>query len=185
MGLGGSRFSREELDVYEACTCLSGAEILELHDKFLVLGGARAPDQAEEKTLRGAASVKRLSGTDVEAAAMAAASGGAAGRGLPVTKKSVMAQSELKNNPFKERLCEIFTGFEKGSEQYGDLQFDECAAAARRRAWPRAPSSPPARAHAVVAIATLTARRSSVRRRASRAGVSTCTMSCRRAPPRR
>ena len=37
----------------------------------------------------------------------------------------VMEQVELKNNPFAARLCEIFTSFQPGDRQYGDLFFDE------------------------------------------------------------
>ena len=51
MGGSASTFSQEELDVYEACTCLSGAEILELYEKFTDLGGVRKKDAAERKTL--------------------------------------------------------------------------------------------------------------------------------------
>ena len=49
MGGSASTFSQEELDVYEACTCLSGAEILELYEKFTDLGGVRKKDAADER----------------------------------------------------------------------------------------------------------------------------------------
>ena len=53
MGGGQSLFRREDLEVYEACTCLSGAEILELYEKFVDLGGVREKANAAEKVIRG------------------------------------------------------------------------------------------------------------------------------------
>ena len=44
MGVGASVFSREDLEVYEACTCLSSAEILELHEN--VRAGSQTPSKA-------------------------------------------------------------------------------------------------------------------------------------------
>ena len=118
MGLIGSKFTREELDVYEACTCLSGAEILELHQKFSDLGGVRAVDAADEKVLRGKGADLRLSAPDVESQSTSTSGGGGAGK--PVTKDAFCGQYEFRNNPFKERLCQIFSS--KGD---GSLTFDE------------------------------------------------------------
>ena len=120
MGGGGSRFTREELDVYEAVTCLSGAEILELHDKFRQLGGEKADDAAVEINVRGSGDHMRMSTRDAEA-------GTSTGRreGRCVAKETLINQSELRNNPFKERLCEIFSSFESDSPDYGSLNFDE------------------------------------------------------------
>ena len=61
MGVGSSTFRREDLEVYEACTCLSGAEILELYEKFTDLGGVREADDETEKIVRGAGAALRLS----------------------------------------------------------------------------------------------------------------------------
>jgi len=122
MGLSASRFTREDLEVYEACTCLSGAEILELYDKFVSLGGVKEIDTADEKVIAGKGATARLTAApkgDME-------SGSAGGfSGVPVKKQKVCEQAELKNNPFATRLCEIFTSLEKDDKDFGDLKFDE------------------------------------------------------------
>jgi len=119
MGGGQSVFRREDLTVYESCTCLSGAEIIELYEKFVDLGGVRDIVDNAEKVIRGAGADLKVSATgDAEAG-----TGGTAGR--KVTKAAVCKQSELRNNPFKERLCEIFSSEPMGSETWGDLSFDE------------------------------------------------------------
>jgi hypothetical protein len=120
MGLGQSTFRREELEVYEACTCLSGAEIIELFEKFTDLGGVREGDDETEATIRGAGAALRMS-MDAEKGG----EGGAARTGKKVKMEHVIKQSELRNNPFKKRLCEIFTSEPKGTANYGDLTFDE------------------------------------------------------------
>lgn len=117
MGGGPSVFRREDLEVYESCTCLSGAEIMELYEKFVDLGGVREKVDASEKVVRGVGADLRVMATgDAEA-------GKASGR--KVTKAAVCKQSELRNNPFRERLCEIFSTEPMGSETWGDLSFDE------------------------------------------------------------
>lgn len=117
MGGGPSVFRREDLEVYESCTCQSGAEIMELYEKFVDLGGVREKVDASEKVVRGVGADLRVMATgDAEA-------GKASGR--KVTKAAVCKQSELRNNPFRERLCEIFSTEPMGSETWGDLSFDE------------------------------------------------------------
>lgn len=124
MGGGQSLFRREDLEVYEACTCLSGAEILELYEKFVDLGGVREKANAAEKVIRGPGAdlaAPEVAG-DAEAGAAATGSGPS---GRKVTKAAVCKQSELRNNPFKERLCEIFSSEPMNSATWGDLSFDE------------------------------------------------------------
>jgi len=124
MGGSASTFSQEELDVYEACTCLSGAEILELYEKFTDLGGVRKKDAADERVMKGAGAHLRLSIGDLEANP----TGGVAApedAGKLVKQEAVINQSELRNNPFRMRLCQIFSTIEPGKENYGDLSFDE------------------------------------------------------------
>jgi len=115
-------FKFEDLEVYEECTCLTGAEILELHEKFTEMGGVREKDNESERVLRGAGADMRMSMATGGAAAEAAAASDA---GRKVTMAAVCNQSELKNNPFKQRLCQIFSSEPKTSDTYGDLSFDE------------------------------------------------------------
>jgi len=124
MGLGASKpvFSPEELDVYEACTCLNASEILALYDKYTKLGGVRPTSFSHE-------SHYRRSGNN-EAPTQTGGSGDVeAGNGSTTTKvkmAKVVAQEEFCFNPFAERLCKIFSSEEKESaETYGDLDFDE------------------------------------------------------------
>jgi len=122
MGGGQSAFRREDLEVYEACTCLSGAEVLELYEKFTDLGGIREKDSTTEKIVRGAGADLRVSSMPADAETGGGATGGV---GRKVKKEKVIMQSELRNNPFKHRLCEIFSSEPAGSETFGDLTFDE------------------------------------------------------------
>ena len=108
--------------MYEACTCLSGAEVLELYEKFVDMGGIREKQSATEKIVRGAGADLRVSSMPADAET---GGGPAGGIGLKVKKEKVIAQSELRNNPFKHRLCEIFSSEPAGSAAYGDLSFDE------------------------------------------------------------
>ena len=119
MGIGGSTFSREELEVYESCTCLSSAEVLELYSKFQELGGQRAKDGTDETTIRGQDGHLRLAVPDIEATTTTK------DEGLLATKEAIISQPELRNNPFKARLCEIFTSLEPSHPHYGALTFDE------------------------------------------------------------
>ena len=123
MGIGGSAFSREELAVYEECTCLSSAEILELYAKFKDLGGSRSKDESDEKVVRGAGAALRLSVPDMEGGGATSSTKGESG--LLATKQAICEQSELRNNPFRFRLCEIFTSMDPNSPHYGALSFDE------------------------------------------------------------
>lgn len=119
-------FTREELEVYEACTCLSGAEILALHDKFRHLGGVRVQDEDDEKVVRGAGAHLRLTMPDVETGNEATSSTSTrVSQPVPVKKARVTDQSELRHNPFKDRLCEIFSSFDAADSRFGDLTFDE------------------------------------------------------------
>lgn len=121
-GGGHSAFRREDLEVYEACTCLSGAEVLELYEKFVDLGGIREKDSATEKIVRGAGADLRVSSMPADAETGGGPTGGT---GRKIKKESVIGQSEFRNNPFKHRLCEIFSSEPAGSATYGDLSFDE------------------------------------------------------------
>jgi len=114
-------FKFEDLEVYESCTCLTGAEILELHEKFTEMGGVREKDSDNERVLRGAGADMRMSTATGGIAAEAAGSD----LGRKVTMSAVCNQSELKNNPFKQRLCQIFSSEPRDSDKYGDLTFDE------------------------------------------------------------
>jgi len=76
----------EEIESYEACTCLVRCEITHLYDKF---------------------------------AAMDTDEGGT------VTMPQLVAQEELRNNPFRHRLCQIFSSEPMNSPTSGDLTFDE------------------------------------------------------------
>ena len=123
MGIGASAFTRAELEVYEECTCLTAAEIIELYAKFKSLGGKRAKDEADEKVVRGAGGEARLSMSNVEAGG--ATSTTKADDGLLATKQAICDQAELRNNPFRFRLCEIFTSCDAKDPHYGALSFDE------------------------------------------------------------
>lgn len=99
------RFSREELDIYEACTALSGAEVELLYDKFVCL----------MRDKRGKVRLTRTSEG-----------------GPPKAKlQRIIAQEELANNPFSKRFCQIFSSeppFNADgtpNEAWGDLSFDE------------------------------------------------------------
>jgi len=114
-------FSSEELDVYEACTCLSAAEILELYDKFCKAGGERAPPTSHEKHLRG-----RRSDTPQPQRTDAEVGGEDAEGGKKAKIADIVKQKEFLYNPFAQRLCRIFTSEEdKESASFGDLDFDE------------------------------------------------------------
>ena len=69
MGAKVSHFSQEEVSVYEACTCLDGAELATLYATFISMGGRRVPKGAEESVYRfvvGQKTVKNMTaGADV------------------------------------------------------------------------------------------------------------------------
>lgn len=118
MGSGHSVFRREDLEVYEACTCLSSAEVLELYEKFTDLGGQKEQDEESENFARGPGAALQVS-QDVE-------TGAEQKKGVKVKMAKVIDQPELRNNPFRERLCQIFTSEPRTSKDtYGDLSFDE------------------------------------------------------------
>ena len=52
--MGGklSRFTQEELSIYESCTCLDGAELATIYEKFIKMGGRRVPKGADEASYR-------------------------------------------------------------------------------------------------------------------------------------
>ena len=101
MGTGSSAFSREELTVYETCTCLTSAEILLLHSKFKQLCG-----------------VTKDADLKLDSGGVEGGTGGSPG--VKAKRDDVMQQEEFVNNPFAKRLCEIFS-----EDQSGDLCFDE------------------------------------------------------------
>eukprot|EP00966_Prymnesium_polylepis_P155592 3594023-Prymnesium_polylepis.1 len=105
-------FSSEELDVYEACTCLSAAEILELYDKFCKAGGERAPPTSHEKHLRG-----RRSDTPQPQRTDAEVGGEDAEGGKKAKIADIVKQKEFLYNPFAQRLCRIFTSVCKAARQ--------------------------------------------------------------------
>ena len=47
-----SHFSQEEVTIYEACTCLDGAELANIYEKFISMGGRRVTKGAEEARFR-------------------------------------------------------------------------------------------------------------------------------------
>jgi hypothetical protein len=138
--MGGklSRFTAEELSIYESCTCLDGAELATIYEKFIQMGGRRVTKGADEasyrrivgqKTVRNmkAASDVRDTGVeltldDADDAADATSKKHAhkATKARKATKAKVCDLPEFDNNPFAPRLCEIFS-----SDGSGDLFFDE------------------------------------------------------------
>ena len=126
MGAGHS-LTRQDLEVYEACTCLSGSDIIELWYKFTDLGGVRGKDADTEKAIKGSGAQMRFSVlNDIEATTSTNNPVPPEETGRRVTRAAVMAQPEFKHNPFKGRLCQIFTSVvDESSPQYGDLTFDE------------------------------------------------------------
>ena len=126
MGAGHS-LTRQDLEVYEACTCLSGSDIIELWYKFTDLGGVRGKDVDTEKAIKGSGAQMRFSVlNDIEATTSTNNPVPPEETGRRVTRAAVMAQPEFKHNPLKGRLCQIFTSVvDESSPQYGDLTFDE------------------------------------------------------------
>jgi len=106
MGVGASsgQFTSEELEEYEAVTCLAGSEVIDLHGKFVALGGVKA--SAGE-------------GADD------AETGGVPSSAKKVPLSAMLETEELKNNPFGRRLCEVFSTEPAFSPTWGDLAFDE------------------------------------------------------------
>ena len=51
MGSGMSRFSQEEIEIYEKITCLDGAEIGDVYEKFLEMGGTRIGKGGKEQRI--------------------------------------------------------------------------------------------------------------------------------------
>ena len=109
-GASSVAFSREELEVYEAVTNLTGAEIIVLYNKFMALGGRKG---GEADAAMQAAATGALEG----------GGGGANGVKVPVAK--VTGQEEFANNPFRTRLCQIFSSEPTQSATWGDLAWDE------------------------------------------------------------
>jgi hypothetical protein len=99
MGASSSAFTREELDIYEACTCLTSVEINKLQSKFTALCGASAKE------------------VKMDSLAM---EGGKVTPGVRAKIDDIVGQEEFANNPLARRLCKIFS-----SEPSGDLSFDE------------------------------------------------------------
>ena len=135
--MGGklSRFTQEELSIYESCTCLDGAELATIYEKFIKMGGRRVPKGADEASYRrivGQKTVRNMmAGSDVSLSQVETSTDGAADstrnsqahkatKAQKVTKAKVCDLPEFDNNPFAPRLCEIFS-----SDGSGDLSFDE------------------------------------------------------------
>lgn len=136
--MGGklSRFTPEELSIYESCTCLDGAELTTVYDKFIKMGGRRVTKGVEEASYRRAIGHKTVKNLMAGSAAVAlsqveTSTGGAADstrtsqahkatQGVRVSKAQVCDLPEFDNNPFAPRLCEVFS-----SDGSGDLYFDE------------------------------------------------------------
>ena len=136
MGGSASKLTRQELETYEACTCLRGHQVLELLDKFEKLGGVRGTSAMSEEAFRQAAAPAGTilaQGSSKDLSAAATGGGGdeeapaPAGedQGKKVSWKVVVDQPEFALNPFAKRLCQIFTTEPMSSEAYGDLSFDE------------------------------------------------------------
>ena len=109
---GKAAFTEEELDVYEACTCLSAAEILELFAKYQKLGGSRPESTSNESHYKAQnEGIPKKSEEDMEAA----------GRIQEAVQKVSMAkiigQPEFAYNPFAEGLCRIFSSVRRRQPQ--------------------------------------------------------------------
>jgi len=136
--MGGklSRFTPEELSIYESCTCLDGAELTTVYDKFIKMGGRRVTKGVEEASYRRAIGQKTVKNLTAGSAAVAlsqveTSTDGAddstrtshahkASKEVRVRKAQVCDLPEFDNNPFAPRLCEVFS-----SDGSGDLYFDE------------------------------------------------------------
>ena len=101
---GKAAFTEEELDVYEACTCLSAAEILELFSKYQKLGGSRPESTSNESHYKAQNDgIPKASEEDMEAA------GTVPGAVQKVSMAKIIGQPEFAYNPFAEGLCRIFS----------------------------------------------------------------------------
>ena len=71
--MGGklSRFTPEELSIYESCTCLDGAELTTVYDKFIKMGGRRVTKGVEEASYRRAIGHKTVKNLTAGSAAVA------------------------------------------------------------------------------------------------------------------
>lgn len=110
MGATSSYFSKEELESYEACTCLLSGEVEVLYDRFRKLGGRR--DGARKGDMVG--QPDNVEGGRVDGR-----------QGIKVKLEKLIEEPELKNNPFRLRLCQVFSTEPVGSPTWGDLSFDE------------------------------------------------------------
>jgi Ca2+-binding EF-hand superfamily protein len=137
MGAKMSAFTQEEVDIYEACTCLDGSELANIHEKFQKAGGVRGKKGEEEQRIGkriGHKTAKNLAAPRGSVQAAHAAGGGdalsqitlqagapgAAPKPRKVKKDKVAALPEFNNNPFVGRLAETFS-----IDGSGDLDFDE------------------------------------------------------------
>jgi len=135
--MGGriSRFTQEELSIYESCTCLDGAELATIYEKFIKMGGRRVPKGADEASYRwvvGQNTVRNMTvtqtadpsqvetSTDDAADSNRRSQAHKATKAQKVPKAKVCDLPEFDNNPFAPRLCEVFS-----SDGSGDLHFDE------------------------------------------------------------
>ena len=82
--MGGklSRFTPEEVSIYESCTCLDGAELTTVYEKFIKMGGRRVTKGAMlEESYRRAIGHKTVKNLTAGTAAVAAGAGAAPGAG--------------------------------------------------------------------------------------------------------
>lgn len=133
MGATSSYFSKEELESYEACTCLLAGEVEVLYTRFRNLEGRR--DGARKGDAAG--QPDNVEGGKVD------------GReGIKVKLEKLLEEPELRNNPFRVRLCQVFSTEPVGSPTWGDLSFDEfvdlfnCECSARAASFRRCPLLP-------------------------------------------
>jgi len=129
MGSGMSHFTKEEIEIYEACTCLNGSEIGEVYEKFLRMGGIRIGRGQEEQRIGkriGNKTARNLHAPVVRDSYVASTEqvelGGEVNdlESQKVRCSDVCALPEFTNNPFVARFCQIFS-----SDGSGELNFDE------------------------------------------------------------
>ena len=135
MGGSISHFTQEEVTIYEACTCLDGAELANLYGKFVAMGGRRVPKGAEEAKYRhmiGQKTVRNMqAGADVAlaqvsgdpllpsaaAAALSQHISTPVSAGPPLTPNSPPGQIQATTEPESTRSSALPTKTQKVTKQ--------------------------------------------------------------------
>ncbi|ELU10268.1 hypothetical protein CAPTEDRAFT_3898 [Capitella teleta] len=109
MGSKQSAFSDEQLDAYQDCTFFSKKEILRIYKRFQELSPSAIPKQT-----RGGAGAPsqclRVSQADVESMPE-----------FKVAARLILDMPELKENPFRRRICEVFSEDGRGNMSFEDF----------------------------------------------------------------